>query len=402
MSTAANWLNGVPAEGDDIDFSVISADTTIIADAGHGFGAVTMGDGVITFTNAFAAASFSDTSKVAVGADSTVTINGDLVFSWSDDIAHPICNNVASGGVFRVTGSIIADSENRGYIVPCPSSIAGTIAAAGLVNNSSNSDDAFRLVRGTTDSSVNWEIGAAGISGTKRFVVSNAIGSLATIKAAANFTVSATIVQYRSLTLDTAGYTITLGTNTPVKAGGILPASSAGSTTIAGSGTVVANYDVDDLSTLAGSKVGPFTVANGATLALMSGSDLGTGLLTVVDGGTLKVAESGAVTLGGNLTLADGAILSFNFTDRRVASQLAIADGKTLTVNGAVKVKIPEGSLRPTGGEKILTTCGGFDAEGVTVSLAAGAPNWVRDLSVNADGNLVLDVKPMGTVILFR
>ena len=399
MSTAANWLNGVPAEGDDIDFSVISADTTIIADAGHGFGAVTMGDGVITFTNAFAAASFSDTSKVAVGADSTVTINGDLVFSWSDDIAHPICNNVASGGVFRVTGSIIADSENRGYIVPCPSSIAGTIAAAGLVNNSSNSDDAFRLVRGTTDSSVNWEIGAAGISGTKRFVVSNAIGSLATIKAAANFTVSATIVQYRSLTLDTAGYTITLGTNTPVKAGGILPASSAGSTTIAGSGTVVANYDVDDLSTLAGSKVGPFTVANGATLALMSGSDLGTGLLTVEDGGALEVGESGEVTLGGDLALEDGAVLAFNWTERAVAPQLALSSGKTLTVNGAVKVKIAEGSLRPTGGEKLLTTCGGFDAG--TVTLAEDSPKWVRGLSVN-DGNIVLDVKPMGTVILFR
>ena len=402
MSTAANWLNGVPAEGDDIDFSVISADITIIADAGHGFGAVTMGDGVITFTNAFAAASFSDTSKVAVDADSTVTINGDLVFSWSDKSAHPICNNVAAGGVFRVTGSIIADSANSGYIVPCPGSIDGTIAAAGLVNNSSNNDDVFRLVRGTTGSSVNWEIGAAGFSGTKRFVVSDASRSHATIRAAANFTVSATIVQYRSLTLDTAGYTITLGTNTPDKVGGILPASSAGLTTIAGSGTVVANYDVDDLSTYASSKVGQFTVANGATLALKSGSNLGTGLLSVEDGGALEVAESGAVALGGNLTLADGAILSFNFTERAVAPQLALSSGKTMTVNGAVKVKIADGSLRPTGGEKVLTTCGGFDAEGVTVSLAEGAPKWVRGLSVNTDGNLVLDVKPMGTVILFR
>ena len=159
---------------------------------------------------------------------------------------------------------------------------------------------------------------------------------------------------------------------------------------------------MDDLSTLAGSKVGPFTVANGATLALMSGSDLGTGLLTVADGGTLKVAESGAVALGGNLTLIDGAALAFNFTDRRVAPQLAFADGKTLTVNGAVKVKITTACGWPTGGEKLLTTCGGFNAEGVTVSLAAGAPKWVRGLSVNADGNIVLDVKPMGTVILFR
>jgi autotransporter-associated beta strand protein len=401
MSTPGNWGgNAVPAAGADIDLSGISADTTIIADAGRTFGAVTMGSGVVTFTNSFAAASFSDTSKIAVGADSTVTIEGDLVFSWPDASAHPICNNVAAGGVFRVTGSIIADSANRGYIVPCPGSIAGTIAAGGLVNNSRNSDDAFRLVRGKDGSSVNWEIGAAGISGAKRFVVSDAGGSYATIKAAANFTVSATIVQYRSLTLDTAGYTITLDANTPVKAGGILPASSAGLTTIAGSGAVVANYDVDVLSTLAGSKVGKFTVANGATLALKPGSNLGTGPLTVEVGGALKVAESGAVTLGGDLILKNGATLTFNFTKRTATPQMSIAEGKTLTVEGEVKVKIPADSKWPTAGEKVLTTCGGFTAE--KVALVGDAPKWVRSLSVNADGNIVLDVKPMGTNVIVR
>ena len=406
MSSAANWAGyAVPAAGEDIDLSGISADTTIIADANRTFGAVTMGDGVITFTSSFAAESFSDTSKVAVGADSTVTINGDLVFSWSDESAHPICNNVAAGGVFRVTGSIIADSANRGYIVPCPGSIDGTIAAAGLVNNSRNNDDVFRLVRGLTGSSVNWEIGAAGFSGTKRFVVSGS-GSHATIRAAANFTVSATIVQYRSLTLDTAGYTITLGTNTSVKAGGILPASSEGLTTIAGSGTVVANYDVDDLSTSAGSKVGEFTVANGATLALMSGSDLGTGLLTVADGGALEVAESGAVTLGGDLILNDGATLAFNWTKRAVAPQIAVADGKTLSFVGegekniAVKVS---GDLWPVGGEYLLTTSGEIKADdSVSVSLAEGAPKWAKRVYVNDAGNIVLDVKTMGTKVIVK
>ena len=119
-------------------------------------------------------------------------------------------------------------------------------------------------------------------------------------------------------------------------------------------------------------------------------------------GGTLEVASSGTVTLTGNLSLADGAALGFNFTDRNTPPQLALSSGKTMTASGAVKVKIPEGSLRPTGGEHVLTTCGGFDAEGVTVSLAAGAPDWVRGLSVNADGNLVLDVKPKGTMIIVR
>ena len=404
MSDSRNWAGrSVPAAGADVDFSGISSAVTINADAGRTFGAVTMGDGVITFTNALTATSFSDHSKVAVGEDSTVTINGDLVFSFQDGNAHVICQNVAAGGVFRVTGRIVADSANTGYIVPCPGSIAGTIAAAGLVNNSSSNDDVFRLVRGSGASSVNWEIGAAGISGTKRFIVSNVSGSSATIKAAANFTVSTTIVQYKTLAFDTAGYTITLGTNTAAKAGGILPASSAGLTTIAGSGTVVANYDVDNLSSGAGSKVGSFTVADGATLALNPGSNLGTGLLTVEDGGTLKVAESGTVTLGGDLALGDGAILAFNWTKRSDAPVLALASGKTMTAGGAVTVKVSAtGIERPKGGNHVLTTCGGFDAEGVTVALAAGAPDWVKGFSVNGDGNLVLDVKIKGTVVIFH
>ena len=401
MSTAANWLNGVPAEGDDIDFSVISADTTIIADAGHGFGAVTMGDGVITFTNAFAAASFSDTSKVAVGADSTVTINGDLVFSWSDTIAHPICNNVAAGGVFRVTGSIIADSANRGYIVPCPGSIDGTIAAAGLVNNSSNDDDVFRLVRGGTVSSVNWEIGAAGFSGTRRFVVFNTSGSHATIRAAANFTVSAMIVQYRSLTLDTAGHVVTLGTDTSAKSGGILGGAAGGMTTVTGAGRVVVNYDVNDLSALVSSRTNAFTVATGATLAFNPGGNIGPGALTVQDGGTLEI-QSGTTTFG-NLTVEGNAILGFNFTDRRVVPQLALYDGAEVTALDPFTVKV-SGTVWPSGGEKLLTTCGGFDGIYLTLSVVGEAARWAKPdrLSVNGDGNIVLAVKPMGTMILFR
>jgi len=50
--------------------------------------------------------------------------------------------------------------------------------------------------------------------------------------------------------------------------------------------------------------------------------------------------------------------------------------------------------------QSLSSTCGGFTAENVT--LVDGAPKWVRGLSVNADGNIVLDVKPMGTIVIFR
>ena len=146
-------------------------------------------------------------------------------------------------------------------------------------------------------------------------------------------------------------------------------------------------------------RIGGITVTDSATLAYASGADLGAGAVTVGVNATMELA-SGAHTFGGGLTLNDGATLAFNFTERAVTPQIAVAEDKTLTAKGAVKVKIAEGSLRATGGEKILTTCGGFTAE--KVSLVAGAPDWVRGLSVNADGNLVLDVKPMGTIIIFR
>jgi len=44
----------------------------------------------------------------------------------------------------------------------------------------------------------------------------------------------------------------------------------------------------------------------------------------------------------------------------------------------------------------------GLMAFGVTVTLAAGAPNWVAGFSVNGDGNLVLAIKPKGMMLIVR
>ena len=57
---------------------------------------------------------------------------------------------------------------------------------------------------------------------------------------------------------------------------------------------------------------------------------------------------------------------------------------------------------RPKAGEYVLTTCGGFGAEGVSVSLAAGTPKWVKGVSVNGDGNIVITVNPKGLMIIFK
>lgn len=168
--------------------------------------------------------------------------------------------------------------------------------------------------------------------------------------------------------------------------------SGSGSVSIEGAGRFIVN-NVNTVS-------GAVTVKDTATLAINAGKVLTSGNTTVNSGATLSLPQSGLVTLAGDLTLADGAMLAFNFTDRAAAPQIAIADGKTVTANGAVTVKI-SGDVRPTGGVKLLTTGGGFD--GATVTLAASAPDWAKGrFSVNADGNIVLDVKPAGTKVIVR
>ena len=88
MSDGGKWEGGsAPAAGDALDFSAVTVATTLSADFGdsRGFGAVTMGTGIITFTGSLAATSFSDTGKLVLGTNATVTVNGDFVFSGSTE-----------------------------------------------------------------------------------------------------------------------------------------------------------------------------------------------------------------------------------------------------------------------------------------------------------------------------
>ena len=54
--------------------------------------------------------------------------------------------------------------------------------------------------------------------------------------------------------------------------------------------------------------------------------------------------------------------------------------------------------MHPKVGKYVLTSFGGFDAEGVSAQPAADVPSWVGGLSVNDDGNLVLGVKRPGSL----
>ena len=130
------------------------------------------------------------------------------------------------------------------------------------------------------------------------------------------------------------------------------------------------------------------TIQDTATLAIKSGCTPTRSAPTVESGATLQVAQSGTATLSQNLTLRDNACLGFNFTSKTVP--VLDVTGRTVTFGGqsnvVVKVSAAEG-IRAKGG--------------ANVTLAEGAPNWAKGVSV-VDGDIVLDVKSTGLVIILR
>ena len=403
MSTGGNWDGGVaPGAGAALDFSGVTEGTTIVAN-GLTSGDVMMGTGVITFTGSFTAKSFTDTSKIAVGANSTVTLDGDLIIS--NTVSRYILASIEDGGRFVVNGVIEHTSSATAELKPFSGN--GAIVAKGLVSNAKNGTGTgynniylFRLTRPSNYTS-NWIIGSDGLSGSLRFWCFKKSGS-GSYTATANiqpddsdFSIATTIGADGTLNLNTTGadgkaHKITFSGNGSINQGGAV--------NIKGAGTVELGNPINGNNTV--------NVEDGATLVLKRGTNAGRGVLTVKSGATLDIGESAAtkdadsVTLNGNLTLQAGATLAFNYTNRN-APKLAIASGKSVTASGAVKVKITAAEgVRPKSGENVLTSCGGF--AGVNVSLAEGCPDWALGVEVNEDGNIVLDVKPAGLMVIIR
>ena len=146
----------------------------------------------------------------------------------------------------------------------------------------------------------------------------------------------------------------------------------------------------------------PVTVEGNATLSINAGKKLTTGATTVNSGATLEVAESGTVALGDDLTLKAGAALGFNYTTRNkpvlnlTDKTVTFEEGETTNV--VVKISATA-DKRPFAGENVLTVGGKF--ADVQVELAEGAPDWVKSVYVK-DGNIAVDVKPIGTRMILR
>ena len=317
-----------------------------------------------------------------------LSINSGCVVTAATLNATGACGHLsyASHGRLVVTGACSIETSTDCYLVREDDNSGSTMEFGSLYANTPS--------KWTYASAKNIIVGADGITCDTRVQCSS---GPALYSRSGGFSVTGT----SNFGCDSSGLTIhttQYGTeNTPASIVFDIPVAdrsnaNKGKIEIKGCGTVLFN----SVSTFSNG----LTVTNTATVAVNPGMQPGAGTVTVRNGATLKVAQSGTVALGGGLTLDDGAALGFNFTERRTAPVLDVTD-KTVTLNGdknvLVKISATEG-MRPKGGATVLTAGGKFaDAN---VSLAAGAPDWVKGVSVNADGEIVLDVKPYGTMIL--
>ena len=408
MSTPANWLNEqVPAARDDIDFSGVSSDITVNADIDAAFGNVVMGDVAITFTGSLTAASFSDLSKVVVAADSTVTIDGDL-----ETTTQYVVQSIATGGRFIVTGDLTVKNPLNGLA----NSGAGSFIVRGVLKTPSTSSTAKFLAKPAIVMFGRLEAGTGGRTIINASTVVVGAGGLDTIDNSASPQFRSTPTLYAldgeyafNGTSDTKEFHLYDATPT-------LNTTQYGTENVAATVTVNAaitryssghngGINVTGCGRVVFNSVSKFTkglaVSDKATVAVNPGMRPGNGTVTVHDGATLEVAQSGEVALVGDLTLADGANLGFNFTDKNTKPVLDVT-GKTVTLgeNGTVAVKVSAADgIRPKGGSYALTSGGKFT--NANISLASGAPDWVKGVSV-ADGEIVLDVKSRGFKLIVK
>ena len=145
----------------------------------------------------------------------------------------------------------------------------------------------------------------------------------------------------------------------------------------------------------------PVTVVDTATLAFKPGAMLTKDSITVNEGATLEVAQSGVVSIEGTLSPVGGATLAFNFTDRKLAPVLEVAalDNENTDPNGIIWISIS--GLRPVGGLHVLTSGGVFGERQIKL-LEERQPDWVKSVSCNANGEIVVDIKSIGTRIVVR
>ncbi len=367
FSVAANWDDGeVPEAGDALDFSSVTSATTIEADVNAAFGAVTMGTGVVTFTGNLTATSFSDTSKIAVGANATVTLVGDLTYTTTG--GGWMLNRL--DGTFVVTGKIVVSGTADMKLAQTVGS-SGVAIVKGLVSNGGTSWT-FRLNRSNSGDTARWVIGEDGLSGGSGFwMLAASSSSSAILQPNTNDFTIADWVGARSgpsLTVNTTGWGDGVGHVVTATKGFI----REGVVTVAGAGTLVCDYDASAGAYGQTAHSVSFNVRDTATMSLAAGSKIGTGGVTVNSGAALSLSGTGTATMGGTLTLQGGSRIVVGAAGAGRPPYLT-AKGVSLAGN-SITVEIPSQAV---GTFTVLTrTDGSFsDTDLAKLSLSVASPD---------------------------
>jgi autotransporter-associated beta strand protein len=318
-----------------------------------------------------------------------------------------------NAGTFNVTGEMldtIASGGSTAY------SLAGAFAKGdskavtrtkGLVHSGSTKSNHQFILNNTEDSVTNtFVLGSGGLSFRNNLRSNSACypyfqidsGKAATLASSADWSFGANPVSGKDLSLELGG-TVFVDTSdyddrtVPHTIHVLNRIGSSGNVTVKGCGKLVFEHYSDFWGTL--------TVQDTATVAVNHGCGFSRGGKTTVNSGaTIEVVQSGSLSFGRDLTLADGAILGFNFTEK--APPVLNLSDKTVTLgsqkNIIVKITAAEGK-RAHGGVNVLTAGGKF--AGANVTLAEGAPKWAKGVRVE-NNEIVLDVISVGTYIIVR
>ena len=401
MSTGGNWLNGVApsAAGTALDFSGVISAANIIGDIDVTFGAVTMGTGVITFSgDKMRAASFSNTRKIAVDADSTVVVAGDVTIDYTE--GDGIVSKVDVGGTFVVDGII---TITGGSVHPVLNVGDGYIVAGGIVVNST--------LYSTKDvTTQKWAIGPSGITG-QNFIwcLANSANDCWIHPYTNDFTIAVNTVVRSSIDhheLNTTGYGDGLPHTITLDAG----CADNGQLYIAGTGKVVVN-SVPTATSDKAAYSGGVTVTNTATLAINEGKKLTTGTITFAAGTMLEVpssgVETGAIAFSGEgtvtLKVSGGALADGDYALVTSTADLPAGVASRFTVDAQTESRtclytLDNRSLRLAVGETAIAAlpCIWTGAAGDGKMDTAG--NWLNDRKPETVGAAVLIPSEAATI----
>ena len=368
-------------------------------------------------------------SGTSVKSGSTVTVSGTLSEGYNIVIQAnatlQVAGVTASNGtanknrfLYQNDGTFIVDGEIMDTVQSSSTAygLAGLFANGnnravtrvnGLVHNASTpGGHIFRLNNSANSATNTIVLGSGGLSFRENlasaancypyFMIDS--GKAVILASSADWSFGANSVSGRDLCLELTGDVIidtsdydNRATGHTVRAIGRI--GNNGSVTVKGCGTLL----FEKLSDFAGGLV----VQDTATVAVHVGSAPTRSNVTVTNEATLLVAQSGTVSLHRDLTVADGARLGFNFTEKNAIPVLDVSAGDVTfggQSNVVVKVSAADG-VRARSGANTLTYGGKF--AGVHVALADGYPDWVKDIGI-VDGEIVLDVKQGGLILFVR